>query len=86
MLMTDKKTENKEVSAQELSATLEEATLQLIQDHKLTGQIKYADLAELIAIPYELDTEGIDRLIQKVEDNGIAIVGEDGGPTKQQLV
>lgn len=34
MLMTDKKTENKEVSAQELSATLEEATLQLIQDHK----------------------------------------------------
>lgn len=84
--MTDKKTENKEVSAQELSATLEEATLQLIQDHKLTGQIKYADLAELIAIPYELDTEGIDRLIQKVEDNGIAIVGEDGGPTKQQLV
>lgn len=86
MLMTDKKTENKEVSDQELSATLEEATLQLIQDHKLTGQIKYADLAELIAIPYELDTEGIDRLIQKVEDNGIAIVGEDGGPTKQQLV
>lgn len=84
--MTDKKTENKEVSDQELSATLEEATLQLIQDHKLTGQIKYADLAELIAIPYELDTEGIDRLIQKVEDNGIAIVGEDGGPTKQQLV
>lgn len=86
MLMTDKKTENKEVSAQELSATLEEATLQLIHDHKLTGQIKYVDLAELIAIPYELDTEGIDRLIQKVEDNGIAIVGEDGGPTKQQLV
>ena len=40
----------------------------------------------MIAIPYELDTEGIDRLIQKVEDNGIAIVGEDGGPTKQQLV
>ncbi|MDO4432147.1 MAG: RNA polymerase sigma factor RpoD [Aerococcaceae bacterium] len=69
-----------------LKLSLDETVQQLIQEKKVTGQITYDELAEAVAIPYELDTEGIDKLIQTVEDNGIAVVGEDGGPTKQQMI
>lgn len=70
----------------ELTLSLEQATEQLIAEKSTLGQIKYDELSDKIATPYELDADGIDKLIQKVEDQGIAVVGEDGGPTKQQLV
>ena len=70
----------------ELTLTLEEATDQLIAEKKTLGQIHYNELTEKIASPYELDSDGMDSLIQKVEDSGVAVVGDDGGPTKQQMV
>src|SRR5699024_8263442 len=53
---------------------------------KVFGQIHYDELTEKIASPYELDSEAMDLLIQQVEDSGVSVVGDDGGPTKQQMV
>ncbi|MGY4104162.1 RNA polymerase sigma factor RpoD [Ignavigranum ruoffiae] len=71
---------------QELKPTYSEAKKQLIKEKKLIGQIHYDELTETIASPYRLDADQMDKLIQEVEDSGIAVVGDDGGPTKQQMV
>lgn len=70
----------------DLVVSLDQATEQLIAEKSTLGQIHYNELSDRIANPYHLDADAIDRLIQKVEDQGIAVVGDDGGPTKQQLV
>ncbi|MCW6682183.1 RNA polymerase sigma factor RpoD [Aerococcaceae bacterium NML160702] len=82
--MSDK--DIKQSTQQALTQTLEEATKQLIAERKKSGSITYTELSDLIAAPYQLSPDGVEELIQIVEDNGIAVVGEDGGPTKQQLV
>ena len=71
---------------QELKLTYSEAKKKLIKEKKLIGQIHYDELTETIASPYRLDADQMDKLIQEVEDSGIAVVGDDGGPTKQQMV
>lgn len=81
--------ENKEkqsTAKNELTLTLEQATEKLIAEMSVSGQVHYDKLTKEIASPYELDADAIDKLIQKVEDKGIAVVGDDGGPTKQQMV
>ena len=65
--------------------TLKEATSKLLVERKLFGQILYDDLSAQIAIPYELDAEGMDKLIQQFEDAGVSVVDTDGGPTSRQL-
>ena len=65
--------------------TLKEATSKLLAERKLFGQILYDDLSAQIAIPYELDAEGMDKLIQRFEDAGVSVVDADGGPTSRQL-
>lgn len=70
----------------EVVLSYEEAVKQLIAEKKVIGQILFDDLSDQIASRYQLDADGINKLIQKIEDNGISVVGEDGGPTKQQMV
>ena len=65
--------------------TLKEATSKLLAERKMFGQILYDDLSAQIAIPYELDAEGMDKLIQQFEDAGVSVVDADGGPTSRQL-
>ena len=78
--------ENLKETTNEVSVSYEEAVKRLIAERKLIGQIKYDDLSDQIASKYGLDADDMNKLIQKVEDNGIAVVGEDGGPTKQQMI
>ncbi|HJF16929.1 MAG TPA: RNA polymerase sigma factor RpoD [Globicatella sulfidifaciens] len=78
--------DNLKETTNEVSVSYEEAVKRLIAERKLIGQIKYDDLSEQIASKYGLDADDMNKLIQKVEDNGIAVVGEDGGPTKQQMI
>ncbi|MGO4936925.1 RNA polymerase sigma factor RpoD [Fundicoccus sp. Sow4_H7] len=75
-----------ETTKQELTVSLETATKQLIAEKKPLGQIHYDELTKVIASPYDLDADAMDKLIQEVEDSGVAVVGDDGGPTKQQMV
>ena len=68
----------------EKGQTLKDATNALLAERKLFGQILYDDLTNQIAVPFELDAEGMDKLIGKFEDAGVSVVDADGGPTKQQ--
>ena len=54
------------VQKNEKGQTLNEATSTLLAERKLFGQILYDDLSAQIAIPFELDAEGMDKLIQKI--------------------
>ena len=71
---------------QDVASPYLEAVQALILAKKSEGQVPYDELTEKIASPYGLDADGIDTLIQIVEDNGVSVVGDDGGPTKQQMV
>ena len=71
---------------QDIASPYLEAGQALILAKKSGGQVHYDELTEKIASPYGLDADGIDTLIQIVEDNGVSVVGDDGGPTKQQMV
>lgn len=75
-----------QTNKQALSLTLKEATEQLINQKRTLGQVHYDELTKEIASPYKLDADAMDKLIQQVEDSGIAVVGDDGGPTKQQMI
>ena len=70
--------DNLKETTNEVSVSYEEAVKRLIAERKLIGQIKYDDLSDQIASKYGLDADDMNKLIQKVEDNGIAVVGEDG--------
>lgn len=71
---------------QDMTSPYLEAVQALILAKKSEGQVHYDELTEKIVSPYGLDADGIDTLIQIVEDNGVSVVGDDGGPTKQQMV
>ena len=71
---------------QDIASPYLEAVQALILAKKSEGQVHYDELTEKIASPCGLDADGIDSLIQIVEDNGVSVVGDDGGPTKQQMV
>ena len=71
---------------QDVASPYLEAVQALVLAKKSEGQVHYDELTEKIASPYGLDADGIDTLIQIVEDNGVSVVGDDGGPTKQQMV
>ena len=72
---------NPDLEQNEIRLPLKQATEELIRLKKLSGQILYDELTKELAIPYSLDADQIDQLIQTIEDQGIAVVGEDGGPT-----
>lgn len=65
--------------------TYEKRTKQIIAEKKLLGQIYYDDLIKELASPYHLDADKTEKLIQRFEDAGVAVVDEDGGPTNFQL-
>ena len=65
--------------------TLNQATKQLIAERKILGTIQYTDLSDKIAQPFELDDKSMDGLIEKFEDQGIAVVDENGEPTMRQM-
>lgn len=57
----------------------------LIKEYKPAGTIHYDVLTDKIATPFSLNVEKMDELIQTVEDAGVGVVGDDGGPTARQL-
>ena len=65
--------------------TLNQATKELIAEKKILGTIQYTDLSDKIAQPFALDDKGMDSLIEKFEDQGIAVVDENGEPTMRQM-
>jgi RNA polymerase primary sigma factor len=63
------------------------AVKELIEEIKFLEQpvISYVELSDKIAQPYQLDDKGMDKLVEKLEDEGIGVVDEDGNPLAKQV-
>lgn len=57
----------------------------LIRQYKKKKEIRYDELTEKLAKPYELNADGIDNLLQNAEDAGISVVDENGDPDPRAL-
>ncbi|WP_297074615.1 RNA polymerase sigma factor RpoD [uncultured Enterococcus sp.] len=71
--------------AEEAKKTYEKAVNDFIRTNKVKGQVVYSELTNQLATPFELDADGMDKLIQKVEDAGISVVDENGEPSVHAL-
>nr|WP_211334301.1 RNA polymerase sigma factor RpoD [Vagococcus elongatus] len=72
-------------SMAEKKLTYDQAVRAVIKEYKPKGSVLYDVLTDRIATPYELGAKGMDNLIQRVEDQGISVVDEDGEPAKRSL-
>lgn len=57
----------------------------LICQYKKQKEIQYDVLTDKLAKPYELNADGIDNLLQNVEDAGISVVDANGDPDPRAL-
>lgn len=57
----------------------------LIRNYKKQKQIEYDELTTKIAKPFELNADGIDNLLQNIEDAGISVFDENGDPDPRAL-
>lgn len=63
----------------------EQVVDQFIRENRYKGQVLYDDLSNQLVVPYSLDADAMDQLIQKVEDSGISVVDENGEPSIHSL-
>ncbi|MGO2083219.1 RNA polymerase sigma factor RpoD [Vagococcus sp.] len=56
-----------------------------IKKNKPRGSVFYDELSDTLATPFELSSDQMDELIQKVEDSGISVVDENGEPSARSL-
>ncbi len=88
---TAKKTTVKKTTASSKRTTktttkaFDDAVKAVIKDYKKKKQITEDDLTDKLVKPFELKSGTIDDLMQKIEDNGIAIVDENGEPAAISL-
>ncbi|MFT8502570.1 MAG: RNA polymerase sigma factor RpoD, partial [Lacticaseibacillus paracasei] len=88
---TAKKTTVKKTTASSKRTTktttkaFDDAVKAVIKDYKKKKQITEDDLTDKLVKPFELKSGAIDDLMQKIEDNGIAIVDENGEPAAISL-
>lgn len=63
----------------------DQAVGKLIRDYKKKKNIRYDELSKQIAEPFDLNADGIDNLMQNVEDAGISVVDDNGDPDPRAL-
>ena len=63
----------------------DQAVGKLIREYKKSKNIQYDELSEKIAAPFDLNADGLDNLMQNVEDAGISVVDENGDPDPRAL-
>lgn len=66
-------------------AEYDKAVGALIRTYEKNKEIQYSELIKQIVTPYGLNADGMDNLLQNVEDAGIAVVDENGDPDPRAL-
>lgn len=66
-------------------AEYDKAVGALIRNYKKVKNIQYDELTEKIAEPFGLNADGMDDLLQNVEDAGVSVVDENGDPDLRAL-
>lgn len=74
------------MSNQEIAKLSKKAKNDFILKHKLKAVVHLDEVMTDLALPNHLNAEEIDTLIQQIEDAGVSVVGDDGGPTERQML
>lgn len=57
-----------------------------IRNHKKAGTAIDDEITEKLVIPFVLDADGIDDLLERLTDSGISITDKDGNPSSKYVV
>ncbi|MDA3775239.1 RNA polymerase sigma factor RpoD [Streptococcus thermophilus] len=57
-----------------------------IRNHKKAGTAIDDEITEKLVIPFVLDADGIDDLLERLTDGGISITDKDGNPSSKYIV
>lgn len=57
-----------------------------IRNHKKAGTAIDDEVTEKLVIPFVLDADGIDNLLERLTDGGISITDKDGNPSSKYVV
>ncbi|WP_295731573.1 RNA polymerase sigma factor RpoD [uncultured Limosilactobacillus sp.] len=63
----------------------DQAVGKLIRQYKKAKAIRYDELSKKLAAPFDLNADGLDNLMQNIEDAGISVVDENGDPDPRAL-
>lgn len=77
--MTNNKDKKTEVT------TFDIQVAEFIRNHKKQGSAADDEINDQLVIPFTLDADGIDDLLQRIQDAGIAIVDKEGNPSARAL-
>ena len=65
--------------------TFDVQVAEFIRNHKKTGTATDDEINNVLVIPFALDVEGIENLLQRIQDAGIAITVNVGNPSERVL-
>ena len=77
--MTNNKDKKTEVT------TFDVQVAEFIRNHKKQGSAADDEINDQLVIPFTLDADGIDDLLQRIQDAGISIVDKEGNPSARAL-
>ncbi len=65
--------------------TLDVQIAEFIRSHKKSGTATDDEINDQLVIPFTLDADGIDDLLQRIQDAGISITDKEGNPSARVL-
>ena len=65
--------------------TFDVQVAEFIRNHKKTGTATDEEINNVLVIPFALDVEGIENLLQRIQDAGISITDNEGNPSERVL-
>ena len=65
--------------------TLDVQIAEFIRSHKKSGTATDDEINDQLVIPFTLDADGIEDLLQRIQDAGISITDKDGNPSARVL-
>ena len=65
--------------------TFDVQVAEFIRNHKKTGTAIDDEINDKLIIPFTLDADGIEDLLQRIQDAGISITDKDGNPSARVL-
>ena len=65
--------------------TLDVQIAEFIRNHKQTGVATDDEINDQLVIPFTLDADGIEDLLQRIQDAGISITDKEGNPSARVL-
>ncbi|WP_125768056.1 RNA polymerase sigma factor RpoD [Companilactobacillus furfuricola] len=85
-MATKKTTVSKSKKVVKSSKELESAIKALIKDKKKQGQVTETELTEKLIKPFSLKDDTLDDTLEQLQDKGVAVVDDDGNPSKLALL